>query len=322
MQDWLFAMGVAEGEGGGCACSAAAQSNGRPISRQQSFARNGAQGQQSHVGEAVTVSAPAAALTGWLASLRLGEYEERLVAQGFDTLEAMGTATEADLEAMGFKKGHLRLLLARVPSATASNESITRSSMGQDSTSSLVVATSPSRGVGINNGGDDLKPSALAPGKEEKEEIDAGVAGSRYSDPRALRPCRASSIEASNSSSSIAGEGSGNDGFKELRPEEVEMDSVIGEGSFGVVKRGRWRGMDVAVKELKTCIASAAAAAAAASSSTAALAPVMGGESAATDADGAAQSERGNKQRSDSIDGEEEMRHEARMLAKVCNHVW
>ncbi|CAN0544542.1 unnamed protein product, partial [Ectocarpus sp. 8 AP-2014] len=40
--------------------------------------------------------------------------------------------------------------------------------------------------------------------------------------------------------------------FKELKPEEVEVDRVIGEGSFGVVRRARWRGMEVAVKELKT----------------------------------------------------------------------
>lgn len=327
-------MGVADGEDGGCACSGGANggggsesaTNGKTLSRQQRVARNGAPGftrGPSSAAEAVAVSTAAKALAEWLAGLGLGAYESRLVSQGFDTLETMGTATESDLEAMGFKKGHLRLLLARAPSAMHSG-GFQAAIPGTDP-AALVAAGSPStRGKDANTTGlgTDGKLAVAARNREEKGDEggpDDGVDG-RYCDARALQPTRAFSVGDSNS-----GDGGGNgdaDGFKELRPEEVEIDNVIGEGSFGVVRRGRWRGMDVAVKELKTCIASAAAAAAASAAVEAGAVGATAGETAGAVAGAVVGGLRNSRARSDSIDGEEEMRHEARMLAKVCNHVW
>lgn len=322
-KDWLFAMGVADGEDGGCACAGGANhdngggdadSNGKPLLRQGSSIRNG---EQAGVARAVSpereereTSPAATALTQWLAGLGLGVYESRLVYQGFDTLEAMGTATEPDLEAMGFKKGHLRLLLARAPSAASFGGSASGGSTSVlsypavDNSAFLFEASSHNdgRAGARGNGSGDGAGKDTEEGREGEEDDD-----DQYCDAQALQPLRALSIGAENNTGD--GGNGGADGFKELRPEEVEVGNIIGEGSFGVVRRGQWRGMDVAVKELKTCIASAAAAAAA-------------GSMAATEA-GAAASGRGvDRPRLDSTDGEEEMRHEARMLAKVCNHVW
>ena len=124
---------------------------------------------------------------------------------------------------------------------------------------------------------------------------------------RMLQGNGGSSVDGSNG----AGNGGRGDEFKELKPEEVHVDQVIGEGSFGIVRRARWRGMDVAVKELKVSVAYVAAAA---SSNGSADSGVTAASALAIDD--------GNRNRSSSTDGEEEMRHEARMLAKVCNHVW
>eukprot|EP00752_Nemacystus_decipiens_P001313 g1303.t1 len=51
-------------------------------------------------------SAASVSLTEWLGNLGLGAYESRLVSKGFDTLEAMSTATDSDLEAIGLKEDH------------------------------------------------------------------------------------------------------------------------------------------------------------------------------------------------------------------------
>jgi hypothetical protein len=43
-------------------------------------------------------------------------------------------------------------------------------------------------------------------------------------------------------------------GARELLWSDLKIGDVIGEGSFGYVKRGVWRGMDVAIKTLKQSI--------------------------------------------------------------------
>lgn len=372
-------MGVADGEYGGCACGGGSNgggsngngdaiSNGKPLSR----GANGHPGDADGLGAGASGAAavrpsPAAALGEWLASLGLGGYEKRLVSQGFDTLEAMGTATEADLEAMGFKKGHLRLLLARASSATLSLASSVSSNNGGGASSAgtaspaaaAATAAKPSplrasppscrssgkvpRGItsiGGAVGGDNGAAVPIgsvrgidAVGREERgtgrgvedepgEEKEDGEG--RYADALALQP-----LSALRSESFEGGGGGGRSGrgeeFKELRPEEVEIDAVIGEGSFGVVRRAKWRGMDVAVKELKVSIAYVAAAASSAGSGGSgdlAAESTAGAGLGAAAAVGAGVVGGINRQRVTSMDGEEEMRHEARMLAKVCNHVW
>jgi hypothetical protein len=37
----------------------------------------------------------------------------------------------------------------------------------------------------------------------------------------------------------------------EINHAELEFREMVGEGSFGIVRRAVWRGMDVAVKQLK-----------------------------------------------------------------------
>lgn len=403
-QDWLFAMGVADGVDGGCVCkggttnsvgSADVVSNGNPISRGPAAGGGGGSGAEATTPIAVASAgpgarmgtpppvalppprptSPAAALTEWLTSLGLGCYEERLVSQGFDTLEAMGTATEADLEAMGFLKGHLRLLLARASSdalssggkapsngsggtvatvtaaAEAANsgnvaaadssvdaERSTRASGGIKLDESMhdsgAVGIAPSGAAGANaspmawtsvvNGEHTSTPEQHGKGAkgldhddsnngEQQDEDEEGM----YCDAQALNPMRmlpgyGSSTDGLNG----AGNGGRGDEFKELKPEEVQVDEVIGEGSFGIVRRARWRGMYVAVKELKVSIAYAAAAASSNGSADSGVA------AAGVTAAAALAIDDGNRNRSSSTDGEEEMRHEARMLAKVCNHVW
>lgn len=367
-------MGVADGEDGGCACKRGTNgdnnninknntkadviSTGKPVS-QSSVGRADDGGASKGVGSpaermassatgavsegAGAAMSPAVALAEWLASLGLEAYEHRLVSQGFDTLEAMGTATEADLEAMGFKKGHLRLLLTRAPSAAPASSSGGRGGDGggvsaaSEPPSRAAVGCSPDVVKGKSIGGRDgisktanggLAPTVRAVNghadagrQEEADENDdeEDEEEGRYADALALHPMRALSNNQEGEDGS-RGLGSGgvhgerSEGFKELKREEIEIDEVIGEGSYGVVRRGRWRGMDVAVKELKVSIACIAAAAS--SNGSAYSTTEMGLGAAALGEAG------DNRQRVSSIDGEEEMRHEARMLAKVCNHVW
>ncbi|CAM9181388.1 unnamed protein product [Ectocarpus sp. 12 AP-2014] len=344
LADWLFAMGVADGVDGGCACSGGAKSAGggddepassanAAIARQHSggsaHSNGGAPSPPAAAAASSETGAPTAELTEWLASLGLSAYESRLVSEGFDTLDAMCAATEPDLEAMGFKKGHLRLLLARAPSASTLTTTANggggdrRLSFGDDrgaraGSPPVAVASAPHDGGG--GGGGWVNPTEVVAqpvtrgvGDEDKEETDP-----RYCDAWVLQPSRALSAGESSGGDRARSSSSAAEGFKELKPEEVEVDHVIGEGSFGVVRRARWRGMEVAVKELKTCIASAAAVAAA---SGAAPSVAVGGG----DSNGAtAGTELGGKVKQRDIDnlveGQEEMRHEARMLAKVCNH--
>ena len=342
-------MGVADGEDGGCACSGGTKTGGSgsigggggggggggdaasngPATRQLSNEAAGNNSNGMPPAQALT-SAASVALTEWLGNLGLGAYESRLVSQGFDSLEAMSTATESDLEAMGFKKGHLRLLLARAPSAVASFGSGTGGGDGRDSRISVdvsaaagpvglarsesTVSTAATIGYNVGNNGFERAKKTVRiatrkiDGQEEGEEEEEE---GRYCDASALQPSRT----LSNSTSNGEGRGDGGgDGFKELKPEEVDIDHVIGEGSFGVVRRARWRGMDVAVKELKTSIASAAAAAAASA------AAGGGGATAGAGVSAAVGGGRGGtfkpRDADDLMGGQEEMRHEARMLAK------
>lgn len=367
-------MGVADGVDGGCACSggaktagggsggggdaaaAAAVSNGNNarVARQHSSGpvTNGASPDPSLASEA------SVALTGWLANLGLGAYESQLVSQGFDTLEAMGTATEPDLEAMGFKKGHLRLLLARAPSASAMSGSgsgggggggnvgnggngiesrmnvggsAAAVSRGRSTPPMTTAAVATTRGISVRNEVDNpidkRKTTAVrfaarsveaTIDEQEQGEEGEGEGGEgcedQYCNASALQPSRALSLggDAQNNN----GGGGGGDGFKELKPEEMEIDNVIGEGSFGVVRRARWRGMDVAVKELKNCTAYAAAAAAAAGTGAGAGAADGGATAGAGVSVVVGRGGGGGGFVTDLTDGQEDMRHEARMLAK------
>lgn len=326
-------MGVADGEDGGCACSGGTKAGGsggdaasNDLATRQLSSGSTGNSNEAPPGQALTSTA-SVALTEWLGNLGLGAYESRLVSQGFDTLEAMSTATESDLEAMGFKKGHLRLLLARAPSAAAGFGSGTGGGDGRDSRagSGLAAAAEPagltpsestvSTAATIgNNVGNGLEPAAKQTVRFSTRQIDSMGEGEeeegvgRYCDASALRPSRALSNSTSNGDGRSDG---GSDGFKELKPEEVDIDHVIGEGSFGVVRRARWRGMDVAVKELKTCIASAAVAAAATIATGGAAAGA--GVTVAVGGRGGAFKPRDADKL---MNGQEEMRHEARMLAK------
>lgn len=317
-QEWLFYMGVADGENGGCACSGGM--NGDPPSKSKATTlRKPIESQLdppevSRAASSLTKggsegATAAAALTQWLNDLGLGEYESQLVSQGFDSVDAMGLATEEDLEAMGFKKGHLRRFLAGASSVV---------SFGAVKESAMSV--SPVSGVSEPNQGETSKQVQQEAKKAAFEEKDGEHEDDRqYCDAGALGPTMALSLPVPGSS----GDGGGSEGlFKELRPEEVEVEGIIGEGSFGVVKRGKWRGMDVAVKELKTCIASAAATTAAATAEGGVGVSETGQEWGQKNGAKALGGGRVTRELSDLSEGEEEMRHEARMLAKVCNHAW
>ncbi|CAM9154846.1 unnamed protein product [Pylaiella littoralis] len=373
LADWLFAMGVADGVDGGCACSGSAKDPGgngggggaaAAAAAAAASSGNDARTTRQHSSGAVSDGAPpdpaltseaSMALTAWLANLGLGAYAGQLVSQGFDTLEAMGTVTEPDLEAMGFKKGHLRLLLARAPSASdmsGSNNNgggggvrdgidsrinaegpaaaISRSG-STPSTTTAAAAAAATRDIGVLEGMDNPVESGTraaghfaarpADNTEYQEENGEEDGEGRYCDASVLQPSRPLSLggdgENNGGKGGGGGGGGGGDGFKELMPEEVEIDHVIGEGSFGVVRRARWRGMDVAVKTLKDRTASAVAAAAAAG--TGARAGAGGVDGGATAGAGVSVVV-GRGVVDDFTDGQEDMRHEARMLAKVCNH--
>lgn len=310
-------MGVADGENGGCSCSGNTNRDPPPIGKATTLRHmiasqlepqevsRAASSLTKESGEGAT--APAA-LTQWLNALRLGEYESQLVSQGFDTVEAMSLATEEDLEAMGFKKGHLRRFLAGA-------SSVARPGVVKDST----VTISPVPGVSRPNQGEPSTQVQQEAKKVAFEEKDGEEDDGQYCDAGALGPTRALSLPVPGSSRD-GGESEGL--FKELRPEEVEVEGIIGEGSFGVVKRGKWRGMDVAVKELKTFVTSTAATTAAATAEGGVDVGETGQEWGQKDGANAFREGRATRALSDLSEGGEEMRHEARMLAKVCNHAW
>jgi serine/threonine protein kinase len=90
--------------------------------------------------------------------------------------------------------------------------------------------------------------------------------------------------------------------IKEIRYEELDIGRVIGEGSFGIVHFGVWRGMSVAVKALKITAGFSSFAS-----------HVSSGEQ------GQKEKEK-EKEGSMSSTDDEFLRHEAKLMARVCNH--
>lgn len=335
-------MGVADGENGGCACGNAPTPGGAHTDSQNGDGRQGVRDEVSSNGfngggaAGGTVpntlprkeTAQAAALRGWLDALGLGAYEPTLVTHGFDTLETMSAVTESDLEEMGFKRGHLRLILAQAPSISASRATAGggfRVSIPPPVASHPPLADPPHEGpTAATASPGSQKPGAAVDPCESSENgvseppkatrttgsqgIFVGVhgsaqdeAGGPYTDAQALKPMQTYSMEKEDGKGGANGETAGKEGFKELKHEEVEVCEVVGEGSFGIVRRGRWRGMEVAVKELKVSH----------------LSPTSSVSRESSKAEGA-----GGGVEELCLEGESEIRHEARMLAKVCNHVW
>jgi serine/threonine protein kinase len=101
-----------------------------------------------------------------------------------------------------------------------------------------------------------------------------------------------------------AGAGSQMTMIKELNFEELNIGRVIGEGSFGIVYFSVWRGMHVAVKALKITEGFSALAS-------------RGSEPPGS---GTASTSTGTTSSSSCSSDAEFLRHEAKLMARVCNH--
>jgi len=84
---------------------------------------------------------------------------------------------------------------------------------------------------------------------------------------------------------------------KELKFDEIELGPVIGEGSFGSVRSGYWRGMNVAVKTLRPLVKSN---------------DPGSGKDTSCETHGSG----------DECPNVRELRHEASTMARVCNHAF
>jgi hypothetical protein len=115
----------------------------------------------------------------------------------------------------------------------------------------------------------------------------------------------------SSSSSQLLGQ-DGYGGARELSWAELTVGAIVGQGSFGMVRKGKWRGMDVAIKTIKNRVPTVSPTA------TAAAGRGGGGGGGGGNVEEYDDAEKDRKLAVNRAAAE--LRHEAAMLARVCHH--
>ena len=228
-------------------------------------------------------------LQSWLTEIGLGKYFEILHSNGFDSIQSLGIITAEDFAEMKFLLGHKRLLLAEFNKL-------------KDLFPFLFVPKSyvfspPSRNVSTDNLS--LARSNSNNATQELDTHNTVYAAANTLNPRdepSCLPMESISFSRSVSQSVRDIELENHTMIKEIRYEELKIGNVIGEGSFGVVHFGVWHGMKVAVKALKMKEGY----------STLAAQPTSG--------------EHNPVEKAMCKTDEEFLRHEAKLMARVCNH--
>lgn len=199
-------------------------------------------------------------LADWLKHVGLQRYSTVLAANGFDTLASLDVIQDQDLETMGFLLGHKRIFLKEFNVLRRTHRQLLQRDAMPLPTTPTAETTTPtpssttkkrSRRRKRNSG---QNRSSISSDTEYSNESTASTTpNNTYAAADMLmRPHMTTSL----TSSTLSGEDACRDstssvGVKEICFEEVVQGRVIGEGSFGTVKEGVWRGMRVALKELK-----------------------------------------------------------------------
>lgn len=167
----------------------------------------------------------------WLGKLRLSQYGDRLVEEGFDTIDRLACVEQGDLEEIGMRKGHIRQLMRAVELTTQSG-----TGFGATSSVALTASTPPSAGS--------VPVSSHSASTPDKRQSSAPLAAVRAQSA----PVAPSEPAPSDSAAAVAALRHAAQFV--LSSDEIRFKGCVGRGSFGLVHRGTWRGMEVAVKEL------------------------------------------------------------------------
>ena len=248
-----------------------------------------------------------------LTSLGLLQYVQALADDGFDDLPALSCVENGDLEAMGMKKGQRRLLLkaaAAIASTTTLVPPSLRRAVSSDSTHSTSHSAGDMRGV-VRSELAGLGPSlvratsAPIPPADSAARHEAASPEITGDFERIAWPHQRKESDGSVQSGQ-SGETIGRLPHQ-LDPTEFSFGKVIGEGSFGVVRKAKWHGMVVAVKTLKVGAALGES-------------DVMAGDACNAGTDGIEEESRGSSGAADLRLTLHELSHEAHVMARVCSH--
>ena len=230
-------------------------------------------------------------LLSWLTGIGLGKYFDVLCSNGFDCIASLNMVTTDDFTEMGILLGHKRLFLAEFAKLKESHPCLFEPKSFSFTPSSRSVSS------------DDLarfssfRSTASTPDLVPGGEVYA-VADVLKQDADVSQNSSMSDISSLSTMDTFGGQENYRDitvpsqmtMIKEIKYEELTIGRVIGEGSFGIVHFAVWRGMNVAVKALKIT------------------------EGFSSFASGSEQSPKLS-----SAD-DEFLRHEAKLMARVCNH--
>jgi hypothetical protein len=212
--------------------------------------------------------------------------------------------------------------------------------------------TGSGSGSGSGNNSSDL----VAAGRGVDGSVDGGSVSRAGSDaPSVLLPLSPSSasslppVATSSSSSSTASSTFSSSavwygGARELAWRELSLGPIVGEGSFGFVRKGKWRSMEVAIKTMKSSHTSIVGVVGGVGGVGVGIKRAVAGAGAVSHGDGRGGLENGKglTNGTDSANGDDgdnahedellrtqeaameaqatELRHEAAMLARVCHH--
>lgn len=176
-------------------------------------------------------------LRRWLAHLHLERFHAALVASSFDTLHIVRSAREEDLAEIGLRVGHRRTLLRAV------------AELDRDWHDPAVVAAAAAHGIALQPA-PGKPPGAGAPDPAAPPGTPGSGGSSRTGDEGASECGSPMPAATTPSQSDVPLSLQGRViGAEELR--YARGNGRIGEGCFGIVFRASWRGMDVAVKQLR-----------------------------------------------------------------------
>jgi len=207
------------------------------------------------------------AMKQWLRLNKLVGCEDKLIENGIASLDALQYITEDDLKEIGLLLGHKRLLLGLLPTLTPYLESLKvneRISSGN---------THPTTSLTTNSNESTFSDDFPIDNEEEEEDEDEAKMkiseGEVNEESKQRTKMKKKKRGGQSSKSSIThirweqlnferenGSYLDDDLMKNIEhginntPSNIKL-KIVGEGSFGTVFKAKWRGMKVAVKELK-----------------------------------------------------------------------